>query len=158
MELLVVIVIIGILAALLLPGLSHGPQDIRFTHCVNNLKQLWGMQNIYMITFGGDRKLFPTETGGDFWLKLNKTNPPLIDSTVLDVFVCSFTGNPADGISTDYRGPASDVNKYGDDDPVGADNIGNHGQDEGGNLLRKNGDVVTVGPNDGAFLSPTLAP
>ena len=154
-ELLVVIVIIGILAALLLPAIARAIRNAKVTGCLNNLKQLWIMQNNYMVQFGGRRKIFPTESGGLFWLKLKNITPPLIDSTVYDIFVCNVLGTtPADGTTTDYRGPNGNVNSFGDGDPVGADKQANHDQggvSEGGNILRKSGDVVTVGPNDGAF-------
>jgi type II secretory pathway pseudopilin PulG len=39
-ELLVVVAIVGILAALLLPTLSSGKAKAQRIHCVNNLRQL----------------------------------------------------------------------------------------------------------------------
>ena len=158
MEVLVVIVIICILAALVIPAISKAQRNARVIGCLSNLKHLWTMQNNYMVVFGGERQLYPTETGGDFWLKMKNTDPPLIDSTVLDIFVCGLTGTIAGGVTTDYRGPASNVNNFGDGDPVGADKIGNHGPDSGGNLLRKSGDVVTLGPTSSQFLSPKITP
>ena len=50
--------------------------------------------------------------------------------------------------TTDYRGPAENVNTYADGDPVGADKIGNHGAGEGGNILRKSGDIMSVAETD----------
>lgn len=35
-----------------------------------------------------------------------------------------------------------------DGDPIGVDRIGNHGEGEGGNVLRKSGDVRTVEEDD----------
>ncbi len=46
-ELLVVIAIIGILAALLLPGLSRSKQQAQGTYCVNNLKTNAGVSDAF---------------------------------------------------------------------------------------------------------------
>jgi prepilin-type N-terminal cleavage/methylation domain-containing protein len=152
-ELLVVIVIIGILAALLLPAIARAIRNSKVTRCVNNLAQLYKMQHNYMAQFGGGDKLMPTETGGAFWLKLTQTTPPLIDATLAaggnNIFGCPLEGNPNSG-TTDYRGPANNINSatVGDGAIIGADKVGNHGANEGGNIIRKSSDVLTVGLND----------
>lgn len=51
----------------------------------------------------------------------------------------------------DYRGPSININDLyyvEDDDPMGADADGNHGEGRGGNVLLKSGDVRTVTPDD----------
>jgi prepilin-type processing-associated H-X9-DG protein/prepilin-type N-terminal cleavage/methylation domain-containing protein len=59
-ELLTVIAIIGILAALLLPALSRSMQRAHQIHCVNNLRQIGiGIQN-----FVTDNRVYPTFRGG----------------------------------------------------------------------------------------------
>jgi hypothetical protein len=139
----------GILAALLLPAIARATRNARVTNCANNLSQLWKMQNNYMVQYGGSRKLLPTETGGDFWTKLSDPEIGIIDSSLSEIYHCPLEEVSYPG-GTDYRGPAWNVNKFKDGDPVGADKVTNHSDDgsEGGNVLRKSGDVQTVGSND----------
>jgi prepilin-type N-terminal cleavage/methylation domain-containing protein/prepilin-type processing-associated H-X9-DG protein len=54
-ELLVVIAIIGILAALLLPGLSRGKQQAQAAKCASNLKEMGLALNMYV----GDYRAYP---------------------------------------------------------------------------------------------------
>ena len=150
-ELLVVIVIIGILAALLLPAIARAIRNSKVTKCVNNLSQLWKMQYNYMTQFGGADKYMPTETCGQFWTKLSSITPPLIDNTLQDIYSCPLEGNLPVAGATDFRGPNGNINSpsaFADADPVGADKDGNHGPNEGGNVLRQSGDVTTVPPAD----------
>ncbi len=85
-ELLVVIVIIGILAALLLPAISKAIWNARIANDCNNLKQLWTMQANYMASGFSPRKLMPPDVGGAFWVKLTLVTPPLIDASLADIF------------------------------------------------------------------------
>ena len=149
-ELLALIVMVLVLAALLLPAVSCASREDRMLDCVNNLSQMWKMQHTYMSKFGGRMKAMPVETCGAFWLKLQTTSPPLVDPTQSDLFACPLEGNSNSAGSTDYRGPSSNVNTFMDGDPVGSDRQGNHGTNQGGNVLRKSGDIVTV-PNTDAL-------
>ena len=140
--------VLGFLAALLLPAIARATRNAKATACVNNLAQLWKMEHGYRVQFGGTAKAMPHETGGAFWIKLTQTNPPLIDSSLKDIFQCPMKGTPNAAGTTDYRGPASRVETMSDGDAVGADRIGNHGALEGGNVLRKSGDILTVSDSD----------
>jgi len=62
MELLTVIAIIGILAALLLPVLSRAKQKAWSTACLNNIKQLQTAWTLYADDFGGN---LPHNSCGD---------------------------------------------------------------------------------------------
>jgi len=147
-ELLVVIVIIGILAALLLPAIARAIRRARVTNCANNLSQLWKMENVYMSQFGGRMKLMPTETGNRFWLKL--ADVTLIDTTMVDIYFCPAMGTTPTQGTTDYLGPAKNVGLLGDGDPVGSDNPNLTGTDFGHptdvtvNVVRKSSDVVEL--------------
>jgi len=58
-ELLVVITVIAILAALLLPGLSSAKTNAQRTDCLNNLKQI----NVAVLLYAGDNhEMLPTST------------------------------------------------------------------------------------------------
>lgn len=155
-ELLVVIVIIGVLAALLLPAIARAIRQAKVTNCVNNLAQLWRMQNIYMSRFGQRQKLYPIETGKAFWFKLTSVTPALVDSTQSDIFDCPLTSlQPGYGTESEYWGPAKSVGDptYGEGDPVGCDDPENHsvGGVDGGVVLRKSGDAGEYGGSDATW-------
>ena len=147
-ELLVVIVIIGILAALLLPAITRAIRRARVTSCANNLRQMWTLQTTYMSQFGGRMKNMPSVDGQGFWSALTTTTPPMIDSTEMEVLLCPVKGDSAAGTDIDYFGPAKPVNRLSGGDPVGCDNPESHleGQstDASGNVLRKSGDVLEM--------------
>ena len=126
------------------------------TSCMNNLSQLWKLQCVYMSQFGGRMKAMPKETGKDFWLALSKTQPPLIDETELEIYVCPVSGVAAKAGVCSYAGPAQTVARAAGDDPVGLCDDEGHGDEV--ILLRKSGDVMQVpreGPEHQAALKAT---
>jgi prepilin-type N-terminal cleavage/methylation domain-containing protein len=151
-ELLVVIVIIGILAALLLPSIARAMRNARVTSCGNNLRQLWTMEMNYAISHGGRMKQMPNLTGSQFWLALSTTQPPLIDVSEQEIYLCPVKGDSNLG-DIDYFGPGNPVNRLAGGDPVGCDDPMNHAEGNstdgaGGNVLRKSGDVLEYVAND----------
>lgn len=150
-ELLVVIVIIGILAALLLPSIARAIHNAKVTSCANNLRQLWTMEMNYSISHGGRMKSMPKDTGSAFWQALSTTQPPLIETSQQEIYLCSVKGDSNLG-DIDYFGPGAPIGQISGGDPVGCDDPINHseGSTDGGagNVLRKSGDVMEYPAND----------
>ena len=124
--------------------------------CYTNLQLLWDALQSYETTYGS----LPNEQGGAFWLKLSNVSPQLVDPAT-GVYQCPLTGNPASGITIDYRGPSSNANSYAAGDPICADKFNNHdsgGITEGGHVLFKDGTILLVGPADPAFIGIELTP
>jgi prepilin-type N-terminal cleavage/methylation domain-containing protein len=152
-ELLVVIVIIGVLAALLIPAIAKALHRSKVSSCASNLSQLYKLQNVYMSKFGGPQRYMPFEQGMAFWEKLAKVQPPLLDFTQLDLLKCPLYDEPeVEGDQEQrqglchYYGPVSNINRAAEGIPIGCDAYENHGGtppgSNGGNILRKSGDVV----------------
>lgn len=144
-ELLVVIVIIAILAAILLPAIQNALWSARNTHCASNLRQLYTMGIVYSTTHKGQ---WPAERGEALWLKFQTMQPPLLEAELKELYFCPVKGEIGDLGQTDYRGPVDNVNHARISDPIGGDKPGNHGQEKPHNVLRKAGDVQTVDLTD----------
>ena len=144
--------ILPCMAALLLPAIARAISNAKIAGCANNLQQLSRMQSNYVVMHGGLKKQFSSQTGEQFWLVLSDPNVKLIDRDLADVYQCPLEGKDQGWGSCDYRGPSSNVNLYGDGDPIGADKVGNHGSRGGGNVLRKSGEVTTVGESDSLWI------
>ncbi len=154
-DLVVVAILLPCLAATALPTLSAAHREDRAGRCATHLATLWQAQHAYMIQFGGSSKTMPSETGDAFWLKLTKTEPPLVPPKDHRLLQCPVEDVDDDGC--DFRGPAFDVNMMGDGDIVGADVDGNHGVGRGGTILRKSGDVGRVLESDRLWESAAAA-
>ncbi|MBI2898679.1 MAG: hypothetical protein HYY17_00695 [Planctomycetes bacterium] len=148
LDLLFLFIGVPILAALVIPATSRSIRNSKQTGCSNCMAQMWRMMGNYQVQFGGPQKRMPHETGDAFWLKLSGPNVRLIDASLSDIYQCPVEG--VDDPGCDFRGPAADVNSAApaDGDPVGADVDGNHGVGEGGNVIRKSGDVQTCAAGD----------
>lgn len=149
-EFLVLVVVIGILAALLVPAFVRMQRNSKIAHCANNLQALWTALEQYRTEMGGPDRAYPSESGSALWLRLSRTQPPLArDPSVYD---CPLRPGAPEAGAADYRGPKHDLNgketPYKEDDAIGSDLDGNHGEGEGGNVLFKSGAVRVAGPRD----------
>lgn len=143
----------AVVACLIVAGLPtavlafRGVQErSKVAACSHQLSQLWKAQIAYSSEYGGRPARLPGETGEDFWLKLLRTPTPLLSDSKL--LVCPVSGDKEGPGVCSYRGPKSNVNLFGDSDPVGADKDGNHGAGRGGNVLGKHGVVETCSASD----------
>ena len=84
-ELLVVVAMIGILASLLLPALSHAKDRAQRARCLGNLRQLGVATTLYLQEFNGKFQIDAPLDPGVTWGSILNTNQPL---QVLDIFLC----------------------------------------------------------------------
>jgi prepilin-type N-terminal cleavage/methylation domain-containing protein len=139
-ELLVVIVIIGILSSLLIPAIVSSIRTTKITACASNQRQLYQLGTVYATSHKGN---WPSARGEELWLSLRRMVPPLIEEGHAGVLACPLKGESLGPDETDFRGPALPWSKIGAADPIGADKVGNHGDDDGGNVLLRDGSVQT---------------
>jgi prepilin-type N-terminal cleavage/methylation domain-containing protein len=144
-ELLVVIVIISILAGLLLPVLGKATNDTHKAACASQLSQLYKLAVSYSVSHQGR---WPSAKGEGLWTSFRTQNPPLLGGDHVKVLFCPVKGVPDVLEGCDYRGPLGSVGRLKPWEPVGADRPGNHGEDEGGSVLRMDGSVQACGPDD----------
>src|ERR1044071_285833 len=85
-ELLVVIVIIGILASLLLPVISHAIFRAKVAACLSNQQQLYKLGTVYATSHRGS---WPSAKGEDLWLSLRRMVPPLIEADHVSLLGCN---------------------------------------------------------------------
>jgi hypothetical protein len=128
------ITLVGIVLALLVPAFSHSSRIDDVMTCRAHLKTLYDAQ-VKAPAPG------PKEFGRAYWLRLAQSSPPLVTA---DALRCPFVVAP-DAPPCHYYGPAEEVSKRADKDPIGCDMEHNHGEDgkKGGNILLKSGEVKT---------------
>jgi prepilin-type N-terminal cleavage/methylation domain-containing protein len=148
-ELLVVIVIIGILSSLLLPAIVSSMRTAKITACASNQRQLYQLGIVYATSHKGN---WPSARGEELWLSLRRMVPPLIETDHAAVLACVLKGEDLGPDETDFRGPALPWGKIGAADPIGADKVGNHGDDDGGNVLLLDGSVQTYVKSDSKWV------
>ncbi|OHB69396.1 MAG: hypothetical protein A2W23_01490 [Planctomycetes bacterium RBG_16_43_13] len=145
-ELLVVIVIIGILAGILLPGIANAIKAAKLKGCQGNLSNLFKGVFTYVALYGGTRQSPPADVNGE--LKGSALWVALCSDTFKDVLEQSNQGaNSAilvctvGNVTNAYEGPTngySKAKKY-----LGCDKTGNH-SDGGGSALTKSGAAVSI--------------
>lgn len=137
-ELLVVIVIIGILSSLLIPAIVQAMFRARVTACSHNQRQLYQLGTVFASSHKGN---WPGARGEELWLSLRRMVPPLIEAEHAEILTCPCLQTQIGPDETHFRGPALPMGKLGATDPLGADKVGNHGEDLGGNVLLRDGSV-----------------
>ncbi|HZE98649.1 MAG TPA: type II secretion system protein [Planctomycetota bacterium] len=137
-ELLVVIVIIGILSSLLLPAITHAIFRAKVATCQHNQQELYKLGLVYS---SSHKAQWPPGKGGDLWVSLRRMVPPLIEPDHASILTCAVLGEECGPDETHFRGPEVPLSKLGAADPLGADKVGNHGEQYGGNVLLKDGSV-----------------
>jgi len=149
LEIVVIVVVIGILAALLTPCIPPTRCGISYD---DNLRQLYVLGTVYASTHKGN---WPDTKGGALWMSLAKTSPPLIEPEQLELLGCPVRGDWEPG-QCDYLGPGKPLSELKPGDAVVACKPGNHGDAASGNVLLKDGSVVEVPFTDPIW--KTLAP
>ena len=132
-ELIVVIIVVGIGAAVTVPAVLRAGRNERLAKCESNLRALWKLDADLRAKGGAP----PTGRGSAYWAMLAAKNPDLV--------TCPVSGH------AHYRGPAVDPGSLPPGAPMAADAPGAHGADEGGNVLFKVGEIRASRERDGAW-------
>jgi hypothetical protein len=144
LEVLVIVIVIGILAALLLPVYEGGGCHLPKTSiCSKNLSQLYKIGTAYAASHRGQ---WPDPQKANYWVAFTKTSPPLIEPEGLSILSCPAREEQLPD-ECDYRGPIVPWNKLSPSDPIAADRPGNH-EGRGINVLFKDGSVMEVELDD----------
>lgn len=128
-ELVVVIMVLGIGAAVTVPAVLRGGRNDRLARCEANLRELWKADSTRP-------KGLPFEPGASYWGAVVHD---------IDELACPLSNHAR------YRGPASNPATLRPADPIGADALDSHGPGEGGNVLLKNGEVRASRERDGLW-------
>lgn len=86
--------------------------------------------------------------GGRFWTDWHTWPVPPARPIHKTLLVCPVAGGIAPGHGTNYRGPALSPRSLRPGDPIGGDRVGNHGPQEGGNLILRSGELRSVPAGD----------
>lgn len=123
----VVIVALGVVFSLLVPAFARASRQGKVVSCRANLQELYRTQAALP-------KGAPAPLGKAFWTRLDAK--PFLR--------CPLAAGSAP-TGCDYLGPASDPAGLGEKEPLGCDDMENHGPQgrEGGNVLLKSGEVMT---------------
>jgi type II secretory pathway pseudopilin PulG len=144
LEVLVIIIVIGIVAALILPSFGGDGHCSRMLACQSNLQQLYKLGTVYATMHKGE---WPKAHGSDFWIAFSKTTPPLIEPEAREVLTCPLRDDASPG-DCHYRGPRIPFSQLDSQDPIVADLEGNHGEGEPINVVLKDGSVFDEAPGD----------
>ena len=81
-EIMIVVAIIGLLAAIAVPSFLKARDSARRTSCINNLRQIDGAKDQYALEYGGDETSQLTTTNVAIYIKdMNKCFCPLLVGT-----------------------------------------------------------------------------
>ena len=110
--------------------------------CAANLSQIWRMDQVYC---SQNRLEWMTDTVGKAYWDRSRRVRQFFPEVSVDVFRCPLREGGMDD-RVDYLGPAKQIRKLADLDPVGCDEEFNHGSDgePSGMVLRRAGDVSEV--------------
>jgi hypothetical protein len=117
--------------------------------CSKNLSELWKLEVVHSLEFGGPATKMVEKTGKEFWLALASSTPALLKPSELEMLVCPASGLRAEPGVCSYRGPAKDVALARDGDIVGMCDDEGHG--DVALILRKSGEISVVSRNDAVY-------
>lgn len=135
-ELMVVIIVVGIAAAVTVPAVLRGARNDRLARCESRLKLLWSLDSKRR----AQGLPVPAAKGRAYWAKLVEG-----DAKQAEWLSCPLSPQ------LPYRGPPTDPAVLQPNAPVGGDAPGSHGRDEGGNILLKTGEVRACRERDGLW-------
>jgi prepilin-type N-terminal cleavage/methylation domain-containing protein len=141
-ELLVVMVVVGIAAAITLPALLRSARNQELVRCENNLLALHKAE----AEARAEGRLPANATGGAYWAAVAPGHEEWL--------TCPLSRHAR------YRGPAGNPTRLPMTYPIGGDAPGAHGPGEGGYLLIKSGDIRACRERDEIWIESAklLAP
>jgi len=104
-ELLIVVIILGILAAIVVPQFTEASSDAQANSLTSNLRVIRGQIELYKIQHNGN---YPSPVGSFVTLMTTKTNPDGSAGGTLGPYLISMPKNPftsTSDVTTDPLGP-----------------------------------------------------